>query len=200
MKAQQLLADYNNWRLRTSNYQEQQRKGHFMRSIKPTSKKGLVALEALEAMIAWCATRQLDPRRWLYVLFSMRRWLYAPRFDHLMPKDPSKGLARYHEGETPLWSQQMQGEAQIARTRQGKVFDRNRDLSATSEALKRRYVDAGDHERCMAEMESVTFGYHPRSLVCVRCAGRFACAKELQVLVSFDILALRAQAQLHVGR
>ncbi len=57
--------------------------------------------------------------------------------------------------------------------------------------LKKRYVMWGNQARCMSEMETETFGYHPKSEVCQSCQARHQCAAILQSKVGFDIMALR---------
>ena len=44
----------------------------------------------------------------------------------------------------------------------------------------------------MAEMETDTFGYHPKSTVCYSCVARFECARLLQSKVNYDILSVRS--------
>ena len=71
------------------------------------------------------------------------------------------------------------------------MFDRARDIANGAELLKRRYLTFGNYQRCMSEMETDTFGYHPKSQICQGCAVRFECAALLQSKVDYDIMSVR---------
>ena len=183
MNAQILFDDYSHWRLRTNHYQRAQYQSRL--KLEPAR------LAAFTRMIAWCGKRQLDPRRWLYTLFDIRNWLFCPPFNHLTPKDPAKGLARYESSSAEPYGHRLALERHQESELAGEIFDPNRDLSPAAEASKRRYVHAGDFERCMSETDLVTFGYHPRSSVCRQCPAAQTCHARLQARVSYNVVALR---------
>jgi hypothetical protein len=50
----------------------------------------------------------------------------------------------------------------------------------------------GDVAACMNGIETETFGYHPKSKICVACPARGECLQRLKERVNFDIEALRS--------
>lgn len=207
---QTLLNDFNEYRARTE-YIAKLRQGRPMRSLGREK-----AFPVLQEMQAWCNTRGIDSRRWLYWLFARTNFRFAPKLACLKPSPQreSEVLQKYQAlRDTPYYSERIYREIAHQRLHAGETFDCNRDLSPMAEALKRRYLAAGEPERCLAEMfadhadSHPTWGYHPKSLACVRCPLTQACAAKLRAAVSsFDPVALRAgiitleQAQVSEGR
>ena len=186
MDARLLLRDFNDYRSQTGNVQKLKGKGSYITSLKGTPTR----LRALERMAAWCQQRGLNPRLWLYSLFHSRKWMYAPLWNQLTPE---ANLPRYHALlNTDPFQKKVQNEVHADQRERGASYDPNRDVSATTEALKRRFLDLNDAPGCMARMTTETLGFHPRSTVCARCAQAARCADTLRAMVRFDILAYRA--------
>ena len=184
-RADELFRKYNEYRFHTHNTRQLAQKGVWIRSLKPTPDR----LKALDAMGEWCSERSIDPIHWLYSLFEARRWMFAPRFDHLisekhLTKNPTLRVSK-HFGES------QQREVFFSRQREGGTYDANKDLSGPAEALKRRYLSVGDAERCLSEMTERTLGFHPKSLLCARCPLAGRCEEQLQSITPFDITKLR---------
>lgn len=181
--AEQLYDDYNDYRRQTGYIQGLKQSGKYTPSI---SKRHLPTFEAL---VSWCSGNSIDPRRWLASLFETRRWLYPPKLNQLQS---TKHLQRYAKMDSvPVFAARVRNEHQVAAIATGRVFDRARDLSNGAELLKRRYLHFGNQTRCIEEMETDTFGYHPRSEVCQVCVSRFQCAAILQSKVDYDIMSVR---------
>lgn len=184
--AQQLFRDFNEYRLHTANVHRLRAGGRYIRELNETPER----LAALQEMSEWCAERQIDPRLWLYTLFSSRRWLFAPKWDQLQSE---KHVRRYEEFQgSAFYSTRVQSEIMARRTAAGATYNRDRDVVPAVEDLKRRYLDRlQDPAACIAAMDQ-TLGFHPRSTVCARCPAAGACAAQLQARSGYDIVSLRA--------
>lgn len=180
---EQLFDDYNGYRFKTHHYREGiKNKGRLSRSLKPST----IRLESLRRMSTWCQERGIDPRHWLYSLFSVN-WLFAPRFNQLIRPNHLKKYSKTHVG---LFDNKLRAEHHAVCVADGRTYDPNRDLSGTIESIKRRYLSESDADRCMSEM-STTLGFHPSSVVCSGCSLAKVCTARLDQVVSFDIQALR---------
>jgi len=188
MLVDKLFEDYEYYRLFTANYRRLQQKGRVLRKAKKTKAR----LNQLNRLIDFCKENKVDSRRYLYLLFQVRCWSFAPRWDHLVPsneKTKDRALARYHAGVVgPEYAERIQHNSQNVKP--GNIFDPNRDINLTLEAMKSRYLADMDTGLCMYLM-AVTLGYHPKSKVCVQCPTAKECESHLQSLVPFDITALR---------
>lgn len=186
--ADQLFSDYNDYRLHTSHYKSMLAEKGFLKSPKRTPDR----LNKFETLIGFCEENSMDPRLYLYSLFQARNWLFAPRWDHIVPgtkKTAKKAIARYRALKgVEKYSAKMQKERDAV---DGTLYNPNRDTNPSVENLKRRHIDAMNTDRCMREMQTSTLGYHPRSLVCARCPAAKDCEQQLQASVPYDITALR---------
>lgn len=180
--AEQLYEDYNDYRRKTGYVRKLKEQKKYVPSI---SKKHIPKFEELAN---WCGQQGVDPRRWLASLFETRRWLFPPKLNQLQSK---RHLQRYEKMDVPAFAARIRNENQRAAVASGATFNPTRDLSNRAELVKRRYLSFGNHERCMSEMESSTFGYHPKSSVCQSCQVRFQCAAILQSRVKYDIMSVR---------
>jgi len=198
-----LLSDYNQYRSRT-HHTQQMRATHPIKDLGP--KRGLPIMARMDE---WCRSQGIDSRRWLYHLFRKRRWLFAPVLTQLVPSKRHliKALADYAAmTDTPGYEATIYRELEAARRQAGTDFDPNRDVSPMAEARKRIYLGEGRPDKCMAQMTTEAYGYHPKSTTCARCPATAQCATQLMAAVPFDILALRRgemtlqQAQVIVGR
>lgn len=184
----ELLADFNLYRSRTFHTQQLRVAGP-LRDIGP--KKGLPPLQIMDA---WCQAQGLDSRRWLYHLFRKRNWLFSPRLDQLVPSKRhfKKALADYARvTDTPAFEAVLSRGLEASRRAAGTDCNPNRDLIAMAEERKRIYLGEARPDKCMYNMLSETYGYHPRSTPCARCPVTYQCAAQLQATVAFDIQALR---------
>jgi hypothetical protein len=187
----QLFDDFNYYRAHTRNVLSRREKAP-VRDYKQTPKR----LDVLKEMIGWCSLHDVDPRLWLYSLFVSRKWLFAPTFNQLIPRSQrtaKKSLRSYSTlSDLPIFQKRIDEQNREHAEAEGVVWDPNRDLNYSAEGLKRRFLNEGDVERCMREMETTTFGYHPKSFVCARCPVARRCEQALQAKVPFDITALRS--------
>lgn len=188
MRGRELLTDYDFYRFHTTQTADMRGRGIPVKCLLPTKAR----LQALDAMAVWCGQNGLDAELWLYSLFR-RSWMrFAPRFDQLVPSKRTlkKQIARYHGlGDVPLYRDRCRMKIQLRVTAEGGNYDPNRDLSSTTEAVKRLYLADRDPVGCMSDGR--TLGYHPRSTVCAGCSSRETCTLRLQTTMPFDILALR---------
>jgi hypothetical protein len=186
--AQELFDDYNYYRSFTQHVKEKRDAGQWIRFLRETPER----LASLAQMAAWCESRNYDPRHWLCWLFYRGHWRFARPFNQLIPSKriEKKLIKSYkHVTDLPMYRQRMRELAFVDRIDTGQIYDSNRDLSATTEALKRRYLRLEDPDGCMQDERSC--GYHPRSLVCARCIKARECEYQLRTTVNFDIIALR---------
>ena len=202
-RCHELLSDFNQYRSRTFHMQQVRAAGP-CRDV--GEKKGFPLLQAMDE---WCRSQGIDSRRWLYYLFRKRKWLFAPKIDQLIPskKNMAKALAGYAAmTDTPGYAATIYREAEASRRQAGTDCDPNRDLIAMAEERKRVYLGEGRPDKCLEQMTTETYGYHPKSTVCARCASSYECAVRLKASVVFDIMALRngtmtlQQAQVIVAR
>jgi len=185
-----LFDDYNWWRSKTLRVAAMKQRGIPVKDlvIKPEREA------ALKGMAQWCKNNSVDPSRWLCGLFHIRVWQFAPRWEHLTPKAKTekKRLARYLTiSDMPLFSRRVRERIEFQQDRDCTGYDPNRDMSATTEALKTRYLAEQDPHGCLASMGTGTNGYHPKSLVCGRCPLNQECNNQTQASFNFDVLALR---------
>lgn len=185
-----LLDDYNVYWQKTGLAHKMRTEGRFVRGYKLTPDRE----RALTRMTTWCATHGLNPRLYVYSLFKTRNFVFPPPFTQLTPgkKTEKKALERYAAlSGVEMYQKVIQTDIQLRRIERGAEFDPNRDLSNAAESLKRQYVAEQLTSQCMDTMRAETFGYHPKSLVCVRCPARAECLSRLKALTPFDVLALR---------
>lgn len=187
--ATELFGDYNYYRLFTEHVKTAQMKGKWIRYLKETPER----LASLSAMGMWCRDRRYDPRHWLCWLFYRNRWRYARPFHQLVPgsKRTLKSMVTAYEdcGRLQMFDRRMRELDHGERVAAGQVYDGNRDMSTTTEALKRRYMMFTDPDGCFADER--TNGYHPRSLVCAQCPLALRCEQRLRASAAYDIVALR---------
>jgi hypothetical protein len=185
-QARQLFQDFCYYRQRTANIQRIKKEKPYMRDLKETP----VRLKLFARMAKWCEDRGFSPSEWLYSLFVSRRWLFCPKLDaaHLQSQ---KHIPKYRALRDHSFYQERQMERDSMQAPSLTTFDPNRDLSHAAENAKRTYLASGRVDECMARMVVETFGYHPRSGVCVRCPAAQVCLGQLQRSVAFDVLALR---------
>lgn len=187
--ATELFSDYNYYRLFTEHVNIARSNGKWIRYLKETPTR----LAALAAMGAWCRDRRYDSRHWLCWLFYRNRWKYARPFHQLVPgsrRTLKSMLAAYGDcGHLPMFERRMRELGHAQQIANGQVYDGNRDLAASTEALKRRYMMFGDPDGCFADQRSN--GFHPKSLVCAQCPLASSCEQKLRAMAVYDIVALR---------
>lgn len=185
----ELWDDFTYYRSKTAHVQEQLKQHPYMRPMKPTPER----LALFSRLVKWCQSRDIHVRQWLFTLFAVRRWRFAPQLQpgHLMSE---KHIPRYHKfTDYSFYAKRMQeleAQKRVQETR-SVLFDPNRDVVPSVEEAKRSYLQSGNLAGCMDAMKSETFGYHPKSAVCNGCSARALCAEKLQLLLPFDVGALR---------
>ena len=179
MEPQQILDDYNYYRSFTTHVRSLRAQGQPIADVKMRTKKGDDRTPYFAGMIDFCQEHSLDPKVWLYLLFKIRKWQAAPRFHQLVPKS-KKTLQKNREAKRAT-----------AEAENSTGWDVNRDIGFSTEALKRRYLNEGDAERCLSEMEIRTHGYHPKSLVCVRCPIAQRCMQQVETRYGAHMVSLR---------
>jgi len=186
---EQLLADWNYYRLQTASYHNNVVvKGFRLKPKKMTPEIHRLLTE----MVRWCREHQLEPRLWIFGLFKIRQWAWPPKWEpgHLMSDDAIpkvrklKGLGFFSRRRRATAYQQADEDA----------FDPNRDIDPTIERVKLAFYQKGDHEACRRSIMEKTLGFHPRSSVCGSCPVRAQCWIDLQGFLRFDVLALRTGA------
>lgn len=184
-----LVADWNVYMAQTLHAHNMRAQRRFMGERKATAAN--VAL--LSQMVAWCRERHLEPRHWLFWLFQRTGWKFPPKFQpgYLMsPTAHEKFQKSVGRSNTAFFRRRL-GAAAAAEMGQT-VYDPNRDTTPSLEALKQRYAESGQHQRCMDETLLHTLGFHPASAPCQACPLRAECALRLEAMAPFPILALRA--------
>jgi len=185
----QLLDDYIFYREQTTYYKNAKKRNPYLRELKPTPER----LRVLEEMVIWCRERSVPSRQWLYSLFAARFWNFAPSLttQHLLSE---KHVKRFHSNtDYEFYAQYIRKLDNLKKLRDPeKSFDPNKDVSQTAEGAKLYYLKVGGTYTCRKFMLTETFGYHPLSEVCQKCADSDACLAELQRYTAFDVLALRS--------
>lgn len=193
---EKLVAAYGHYRYQTVYAFSMRQQGRkFPATVSATSKNGKEVRVALSAMVGWCEERGVDPTVWLYWLFSRGYgWKIAPKAKQLCSEKSFKRFCMNHGNTRPQHGLQRQHliEQHKFQKDSGEVHDPNRDITSSAEALKARYVAAGEYERCMSQMATLTFGFHPRSRVCIVCPVARQCEQSLRAATpGFDIIAIR---------
>lgn len=182
-----LFDDYNYWREKTAYLQKLKQTKPFMRPMKATKER----LALFAQMQAWCAGNRIMPRQWLYSLFAMRRWQYAPKLEHghLCSENMLNRFRTFSDYKA--YNQRLLETDQATKLLNPVTYDPNLHISHTAEEAKQHYLRVGDLKTCMGMMDTETFGYHPKSKACSGCSARDECAQKLGDRVNFDIAALR---------
>jgi len=188
-EAWKLFTDYTYYRRQTANYTQAKAK-HPIRDYLPKPER----LQIFEDMLVWCREKMIDPRLWLFHLFEVRLWTFAP------PLTPVRRAKAHFQSDKmlPRYGELLKRHvldryvARIAEpTDPEKAYDPNRDLLQSVEDRKNFYLRYGQVNRCMRSMLVETLGFHPRSKVCQKCSAREECLHKLLDFVEFDIVALR---------
>lgn len=143
-------------------------------------------LAVLAAMVVWCRGQGVEPRLWLFSLFSGRSWKYPPKLEggHLCSK---KMLEKYANTRGLGFFRKR-----VMASRDDDItVDPNVDIIPSVEGRKAGYQSSGQAVRCREETALTTLGYHPRSSTCLRCPEAHRCAVDLASRMPFDIIALR---------
>jgi hypothetical protein len=187
--ATELFSDYNYYRLFTGHVAEARASGKWIRYLKETPER----LAALAAMSAWCCDRGYSSRHWLCWLFYRNHWKYARPFHQLVPgsKRTEKAMVSAYQAcrFLAMYDRRMRELGYDADVAAGAIYDGNRDMAASTEALKRRYMMFSDPDGCLSDLR--TNGYHPRSVVCGQCPLAGRCEQNLRAGAVYDIVALR---------
>lgn len=187
-EVRQLFGDYVFFRDQTHHYKGIKKRYPFIKDLKPTQER----LALLEEMADWCKEKDIPSRQWLYSLFAIRAWNFAPSLSraHLLSK---KHLQRYKTHvDYEFYTNYIRSlENRKSASNLKASYDPNRDVSATTEQAKQYYLKVGGPNECRKFMNTETFGYHPVSRVCLACPGSVDCLSELQGRTAFDVLALR---------
>lgn len=176
MDARELLDDYNHWRGFTSGGN-----AHRSRPLKDSAKN----LAKFESLAQWCGVRQIDPLRWIFWLFEIRRWMHPPTLEHLESEKQVKPFRDKYRDALVFDERQ--------RSKRKQAFDPNRDVDGYIEARKLALVRRGYGGvlECL-HSPAEYYGYHPSSRVCnSECPLRHTCEALTRYRFPFDVMALR---------
>ena len=182
-----LFEDYCYWREKTLYVQKLKAEKPYIKNLKPTPARAALFAE----MSQWCTDKGVLPRQWVYSLFATRRWQYPPKLErsHLCSEKHLDRFAKFSDYK--VFTARMLELGQSLQLANPVTYDPNTHISSAAEEAKRYYVNIGDVAACMNGMETETFGYHPKSLVCQKCSAGGECSQRLKERVNFDIGALR---------
>ncbi len=185
--AEELLADYCFYWDHTVNIQRLRQTKPFIKTPKMTPAR----LAIIRGMMEWCETRMLPPRQWLYTLFGVRRWMFAPKLErgHLCSEKHIPKFRKFKDYK--FYAERLAQVNALHPTIQQQAYDPNVELSYAAELAKETYINQGRASECMEAMATETFGFHPASAVCNRCPESESCTALLRSTVTFDIVALR---------
>ena len=179
LKVKQLFRDYCYYRDNTVSIKSLKASHKYMKPMKLSTDR----YDLFSDMVSWCREKNIPPRQWLYTLFAVRRWRFAPKLErsHLCSeKHIPKFYAHKDYGFFNKYTEKTD-----------KLFDPKVDMINTVEQKKREMIAKGGPDLCMHFMDTETFGYHPKSKICMDCPKRFECNDVLISKVGFDILGLR---------
>lgn len=182
-----LLSDWNVYMCQTHFWHERKAAGQYMGHRKMTPNNHAL----LASMVLWCRSRGVEPRLWLFFQFKVRGWRFPPKFD--------EGCLMSEKMLTKFWGMRTSGlgffkkrmAVSKAEAEADAAFDPNRDTTPSVESVKQNFLTVGNPSGCMQDVMR-TLGFHPKSSVCSGCPIRNQCAVELEAMVPFPILALRA--------
>ena len=191
--ARVLLQDYNEYRSKTGHFFQVRSSGGFSSSLKSTPER----LTIFSDMADWCRKRSIDPRLWIYALFCHRKFRFSPPLDQLKSEKVVSLYKQFVPGDD--YREKILREVHADQVERGARHDPLRDLTAATEGIKKRYQRLNDWDRCFQNMETETFGFHPKSLVCAACPISRKCRDALCSKVKFDVMAYR-RGELTVGQ
>lgn len=195
VQVQEILDTYNYFRAHTTHVHELRDQGKKVNDVVLRTKRGEDRTPYFQGFLDFCKEQNVDPRMWMYMLFKIRGWKAAPKFTQLVPKSKKtlqKNLNTYANlSDIPLFQKMRDERNHRESVESGNDWDKNRDIGISTEAVKRRYLNDGDSERCIEEMDERTYGFHPQSLVCARCPLTTQCASIFERKFGPHIAALR---------
>lgn len=150
------------------------------------------AWKRAEDYLAWCAKAGIDDPL-SFLEFRFRAGDYAghvPMLHRLRSNKLAEKWKQFGQGQL-LQEQQGRKLSKQAGSRFQQSVKSLRILTVGMEAAKRPYIERGETDLCMAEME-FTGGYHPSSRFCPTCPSAVACAAKLYQQHGFDVVSLRA--------
>ncbi len=185
---QTVWEDFLYYRTFTARAKERFYNGEPIRSLKFTPERKKLFSE----LVQWCQHKGVEPRLWVYHLHQKRKWTWPPKPQpgDLMSENMLKSFGDMWD--TSFYQYRMAQTRKFKRLEAGEVYDPNKDISLTVEATKERYRRSNRVHQCLAEVATTSLGYHPKSSICQACAMASRCTHEVQALVPFDIVALRA--------
>ena len=140
-------------------------------------------LKSLQEMVEFCCVNQLDPRRWLWVLFANKKWFYAPTFNALISK---KVIDVYNTIDSSTYRNQG------IKANPDK-FNPRVDVTATIESIKNRYQSIGQAKTCFDNIRNETLGFHPKSKVCKFCYYQEECKLEIAKILGNSGMLTRSK-------
>jgi hypothetical protein len=179
---EQLFRDYCYYRDKTDNVRLLKTRVPYLKPLKPTRER----LQLFDELVHWCASKNIPVRQWLYTLFVMRYWKFAPKLEisHLCSE---KHIPRFYKVTDYSFFNEYTGVTNPSTIQ----FDANKDIVSSVEQRKRELLVKGGSQLCMQYMKEETFGFHPKSIICNHCDGRHTCYAELTKLVGQKIIELR---------
>lgn len=185
-----LYLDYLSWREQTSHALALKITQPFRKPPKLTDERK----QALAAMITWSRAAGRDPRVWLFLMFAVRGWKFAPELSssHLIQPKWIEAYAKRKSGlsQSPKYRERLvlaQTTAQLP----GAIFDPRVDLDGEAEARKERYFLDGDAQRCIDESDVWTYGWHPESTTCSKCPAAKVCQINLDKAAGYPLTRVR---------
>lgn len=185
-----LLADYNYYRRQTRATHIQESDGIPFRPNSLNAKNRKI----VDELIVWCREHMIEPRYWIYFLFKVRNWHYQPKLEagHLQSK---KMLEKHQKRKSTGYGLSFFAKRRRATASEEftdtEAFDPNRDTDPTIERQKKQYLENGQSALCLTATQD-TLGYHPQSKTCAACPMAGECAIQLQSMMPFPIISLRA--------
>lgn len=182
-----LYLDYVSWWAATSNtIAVKQVRAHRAPAASPKN------LDTLRRMISWCRERAIDPRVWLYLMFAVRAWRFPPQFldSHLQNEKWKPDYVRRRASLAR--EERYKQRAVLARaTTAPEAFDPRLHLDGEAEARKAKHRLANAAAACMAEMDLLTYGWHPDSASCRVCPIAITCRETLDARIGYPLSLVR---------
>ncbi|MBN2260701.1 MAG: hypothetical protein JW702_09155 [Clostridiales bacterium] len=173
-----LFEDYIFYREHTTHWRSFKKDKPYLKKLKLTEER----CSCLKQYVEWCDEHHVPPRQWLYSLFVIRLWLFAPRLQ-LNTLCSKKHITKFQKFTDYAFFKEYTGKGNYVMEAPKLSIDLNLEI----EKRKMDVILNSGPETCMDLLDELG-GYHPCSEICIYCDLRFQCAQLLIEKKGFVLL------------